>query len=223
VIRVGVVDSGIDGATRARVVAARDFPAHAPPRDPPPGEPRDRSGHGTRIAEILATVEGIELLDARVMFTGLSSSAAQVAAAIDWLCARGAQVVNLSVGLRQDRALLREACARAVERGVLLVASAPARGAPVYPAAYPGVLRATGDARCAPAEISWLGSTQADAGGHVRTADGALAGASIGCAHVCAHIVRWLCAHPAAARDDIIAALRVSASVHGPERRGAPG
>lgn len=62
--------------------------------------------------------------------------------------------------------------------GVLLCASSPARGGPVYPANYPGVIRVTGDARCAPGQWSWLGSRQADFGGYVGTGD--RAGASWG-------------------------------------------
>jgi hypothetical protein len=58
--------------------------------------------------------------------------------------------------LGADRTVLRDAVSRAVEKGLLLVAALPARGQPVFPAAYPGVIAATGDARCAPGELSHL-------------------------------------------------------------------
>ncbi|MFM7274424.1 MAG: S8 family serine peptidase, partial [Gammaproteobacteria bacterium] len=187
--------------------------------EPFPAEPRDPAGHGSRIAAIVAEDGGVELLDARIFGAGLRTDAARAAAAIDWLVAEGARILNLSLGLREDREVLRDACARAVAAGALLVASSPARGGKVFPAAYPGVLRATGDARCAPGEISWLGSTQADAGGHVRSLDGEVAGASMGCARVTAALARWLGAHPGASNADAITALRVQARYIGPERR----
>jgi hypothetical protein len=53
--------------------------------------------------------------------------------------------------------VLREAVSRALDSGVLVVAASPARGQKVFPAAYPGLIAATGDARCAPGELSRLG------------------------------------------------------------------
>jgi hypothetical protein len=217
VIRVGIVDSGIGGPAGAFVVERADFAAGPETQT----GPRDRCGHGSRVAAIIAAAEGIELLDARVFFDSLRTGAAQAAAALDWLREREARLVNLSFGLREDRPALREACARAVAGGMLLVASAPARGAPVYPASYPGVVRATGDARCAPGELSQLATVQADFGGHVRSDDGRLAGASAGCARVCAALARYLVAYPGAGNETALAALRESAAYRGPERRTA--
>jgi hypothetical protein len=162
----------------------------------------------------------VELLVARVFFGHWGTRPAQVAAALDWLCGAGAQVINLSLGLREDRMVLREACERTTAGGVILVASTPARGEPVYPAAYPGVLRATGDARCAPGEWSWLATPQADIAGCVTSADGTVSGASAGAAHVCAHIAMCLQDPAMSERDDLLDALRRGASYHGPERRG---
>lgn len=215
-IRVGIADSGIAGAASSNVRARCDF---SPPGDPFPAEPRDPAGHGSRIAAIVAEIGGVELLDARIFGAGLRTDAARTAAAIDWLVEGGIRILNLSLGLREDRDVLREACVRAIASGALLVASAPARGAAVFPAAYPGVLRATGDARCAPGEISWLGSAQADVGGHVRSLDGVIAGASMGCARVTAALARWLSANPGASNAEAIAALRTQARYIGPERR----
>ena len=219
-IRVGIVDSGIDGAARARLVAVADFEPGAATRElavaalPPL---RDRCGHGSRVAAIVAQAPAVELLDARVFFDTLSTSAAQAAAAIEWSIASGACVLNLSFGLREDRVALQEACARAIAQGVVLVAATPARGTAVFPASYAGVIRATGDARCAPGEISWLDTAQADFGGHARSLDGALAGASAGCAWVCAALASALGRTANAA--GALAALRDAAAYRGPERR----
>lgn len=216
-IRVGIADSGIAGAASTHVRSRRDFSL---PGEPFPAEPRDPAGHGSRIAAIVAGAGGVELLDARIFDARLRTDARAAAAAIDWLLESGARLINLSFGLREDRAVLREACARAAAAGVLLVASSPARGQPVFPAAYPEVLRATGDARCARGEISWLGSAQADVGAHVRSLDGEVAGASMGCAHACAALAAWFCAHPQGSNAEAIAALRAGARYRGIERRG---
>jgi subtilisin family serine protease len=217
VIRVGIADSGIAGAASAHVCAHGDF---HPPGEPFPAEPRDPAGHGSRIAAIVAEAGGVVLLDARIFGANLRTDAMCAAAAIDWLVAQGARIVNLSFGLREDRMVLREACLRATAAGVLLIASSPARGEPVFPAAYPDVLRATGDARCARGEISWLGSAQADVGAHVRSLDVEIAGASMGCAHVCAALAAWFRAHPEGSNAEAVAALRVGARYQGIERRG---
>jgi hypothetical protein len=222
VIRVGIVDSGIDGPARARVAGAAEFPPAATTRDAQPSGdgPRDLCGHGSRVGAIVAATPRVVLFDARVFFDTLLTSAAQAAAAIDWLLECRVRLINLSFGLREDRAVLREACARAVDGGVLLVAASPARGAAVFPSAYPGVLRATGDARCAPGEISWLDTAQADFGAHPRSADGLLAGASAGCAGVSAALAALLASAPSQDNPALLAALRGQARYTGPERRG---
>jgi hypothetical protein len=124
--------------------------------------------------------------------------------------------------------VLAAAVARAIASGCIIVASMPARGAVVYPAAYPGVIRATGDARCAPGELSCLGpgffgacprwtasgpaSSGADAGGGVR------GGASAGAAWVTRNILSG--PNPVTA-SAVVAALTASARYIGPERKGA--
>ena len=212
-IRVGILDSGIGGDAAARVVAHTSFPAIE-------DAARDRLGHGSAIANIiLERVPHCELLDARVFRAALRCSANAAAEGIDWLVGAGAQLINLSLGLRADRPALRAACARAIEARVLLVAAVPARGAAVYPGAYPGVLRATGDARCAPDEISHLATAQADFGGCVRDAEPGSAGASIGCAHVAAALAAILAAQPGIDAAAAVAALARAARYVGPERR----
>ena len=219
-IRVGIADSGVNATAGVNVVARADFLAAAT-LPSPVEDSRDPAGHGSALAAVIAAAGEVELLDARIFDASLRTSAAQAAAAIDWLVSQGARILNLSFGLREDRAVLREACARAVDAGVLIVASAPARGDPVSPSSYPGVLRATGDGRCAAGEISWLGTAQADAGGAPRTPCDRVAGASAGCAHVCAALAQFMTLQPRAARDAVLDALRRNARYQGPERRNA--
>lgn len=180
----------------------------------------DALQHGSNLARtVCAIAPAAQLLVAKVFFQRWLTRPAQVAAAVDWLCASGAQVINLSLGLRADRAILRDACDAALASGVILVASAPARGEPVFPAAYPGVIRATGDARCERMQWSWLDSIQADVGGCVTALDETVAGASVGAACVSAHIARFLQARPGAGRAQVLDHLRNRAAYVGAQRR----
>lgn len=219
-IRVGVLDSGIGAAAGVRVLARAVFPGDDA-QGAAAADCLDAVGHGTQVATIIArAAPEAEFLDARIFLAGLRTEAAAVAAGLDWLGDAGARLVNMSFGLREDRAVLREACARALARGVVLVASSPARGAPVFPARYPGLIRATGDARCAPGEISFLDTAQADFGAHVRAPDGRTAGASMGCAHLSGAIAALLATRPQLQPAQLRAELARMAAYHGPERRG---
>lgn len=191
-VRIGMVDSGCSPAQAAHVVASAAFSVeHGQPQRTP--MQADSLGHGSRVAAILLHfAPQAELVVAQVFRERLTTSAAAVAAAIDWLVSCEVAVINLSLGLREPRALLAEACARALQAGVVLCAATPARGAPVYPAAFPGVLRVTGDARCARAEIAALAADHADFGAHVLPLDEQQtgAGASMACAHLSGQIAR---------------------------------
>jgi hypothetical protein len=151
--RVGLIDScgswpgAIDAA--AFVVDGERVERRATAADP--------SGHGTRIAQLFAAGDAaFELLLGQVFLDAGPASGAAVAAAVDWAIAGRADLIHMSLGLAADRAVLAASVARAVESGCIIVASTPARGTEVYPAAYPQVIRATGDARCAPGELSCL-------------------------------------------------------------------
>lgn len=220
-VRIGIVDSGcrdeqlywVDEQAAFVIEDGQLWQAEAA---------TDALGHGSAIVDIVNVLApGSRLVLAQVFQQRFSTTAAQVAAAIDWLVGQRVGVINLSLGLRQDRPALREACERALSAGVLICAASPARGEPVYPAAYPGVFRMTGDARCARDEISHLETEFADFGGHVRPLDGRLgaSGASMGCAHVAGHLARYLASGgapgPASAREWLIG----QAQYHGPEQR----
>ena len=216
-VKVGVIDSGC--APTQALVAARRFWLDEGVLCEGLLQP-DRLGHGSAVlASLQAEAGALPLLLAQVFSEHGSTSALQVAAALFWLAEQGVTLINLSLGLQQDRAVLRQACAEVQRAGVLLCASSPAQGSAVYPAAYPGVIRITGDARCAPGQWSWLGSAQADFGGHVG--ERGRAGASLGCAALSGRIAALLQQQPGLGRQQVCAWLQAHAAYRGPERRGA--
>jgi subtilisin family serine protease len=206
-IRVGLVDTRIAPSLAGSIAAAKDF-AGVPLNDAP--------GHGTTVAKIiLHHAPGARLLCAQAFGPGGRAEATAVADALRWLIAARARLVNLSLGLPHDRAVLRAAVAEARAAGVVLIASTPARGAPVYPAAYPGILRVTGDARCAPDELSALGGEPADYGACPRDLDGTPGGASLAAAHLTGLLAQGL----KTAGCDAAAILDRAVRFQGRERR----
>lgn len=210
-IRVAIVDSGINFPTHAR----RNFSVVA--------ADANALGHGSAIARrVLAAAPDAELLDARIFAASDRCDPARVVAAIDWAVELGAQVINLSFGQRAPNAALRAACTRAAVAGVLLVASAPARGRPVFPAAYANCIAVSGDARCAAAELSWLGAPGIDFGACPRIDDMRPelgGGASFAAARVSGRIAALLAAGLAA--DAVFETLRGECRLVGPERRAS--
>jgi Subtilase family len=218
-LRIGVVDSGHSVAQRGQVSVGRRFYlvedglAEDELRDDP-------LGHGSAVVEAISRrAASARFCVAQVFDQRGVTSALQIATAIDWLVAQDVRVINLSLGLRQDRSLLREACSAALDRGVLLCASSPAQGEGVYPASYPQVLRVTGDARCGEHEWSWLNSQQADFAASVQGTYPGQSGASLGCAALTGHIANFLAGHLDASNPQILEWLRDNARYRGPERR----
>ncbi|BFU44650.1 hypothetical protein KRMM14A1004_28870 [Krasilnikovia sp. MM14-A1004] len=164
-VRVAVLDSGVDAQhpqLDGHVAPGKDFLRNN--RD---GR-QDCNGHGTGVASIIAArpVDGVpfhglaprativpvriseqETIDGRTV--GDHVSAQQFAQAIDWASdpRRGnAQVINLSVVMTDGDTPVRGAVARAVQRGVVVVAAvgndggAQGTNPTPYPAAYDGVI-----------------------------------------------------------------------------------
>ena len=219
-VRIGLIDSGVSESLSSSIVAGCGFPLREGRVVRVEDSIEDSVGHGTFVAEIIAArVPDVSLLLARVFFDRLVATPAQVATALDWLVEQDVRLVNMSFGLAADREVLALSCVRALDAGCLLVSAAPARGNSVYPAGYPGVIRATGDARCEPGEISFLNSEQADFGGHVLANDGTTAGASIGCAWVSSMLASLLSKHADAQPGTLIDMLIKDAAYTGPEQR----
>jgi hypothetical protein len=210
--RIALVDSAgvVDGAEVARAFRSvgGTVASTAPESDP--------TGHGTALLTILApALRRSSLLIAQVFPAPGPTSAAAVAAALDWCCEQRASLIHLSLGLAGDRPVLAAAVDRAVKRGCVLVAATPARGRVAYPAAYAGVLAACGDARCGPQDIAWLAPGRY--AGHAFLPDHpARGGASIGAAWV----TRFLLERDGPLdRAGAEGALQAGARFRGPERR----
>ncbi|AUH63383.1 subtilisin-like serine protease QhpE [Paracoccus zhejiangensis] len=207
---IGIVDSG---GPAGQMQDSRAFHAEGDG----PARP-DRLGHGSAVAAMLKrAAPDVRLRHAQVFDEKPVTSADRVARAVDWLAA-DCDLILLSLGLAADRAVLRDACTRAAERGVILVAASPARGAPCWPAAYPDVIAATGDARCGWNDLSllpgniigaWCASPEQGGKG--------MGGASLAAARVAGH----LAAHLDEARGDPFGWLAAQAIHVGPERRRA--
>ena len=218
--KVGIVDSGFAATQAGQVAGSAAFVLQNDALWQAECQP-DQLAHGTQIVEVLQhCAPDAQLYMAQVFHDRLTTTASQVAAAIEWLVAQEVQLINLSLGLRTDWDCLRDAVATAVAAGVLICASSPAKGEPVFPAAYPGVLRTTGDARCGPGQWSWLDTRYADFAGHVRSLSGEIAGASIGTAWLCGHIARFMSRQPAASRAALGRYLKTGAAFQGAEQRG---
>jgi hypothetical protein len=249
-VKVGIVDSGLAPALAARlagavtVVPGGQLLASAAFVDAGAGTVHavpavaDPLGHGSQVAElILAAAPAARLACAQVFAARQPVTAEIVAAGLRWCVAHHVRVVNLSLGLREDRGALRAACATAAAAGVLLVASAPARGGPVYPAAYPGVLAVSGDARCAPGTWSLIDGLDlvgtspwgpSAAAGTPSDRDGgrppALSpppppgGASFAAARLSGLAAAFFTDFPQGTAEDFRAALRAGAAFSGRER-----
>lgn len=224
VVKLGLVDSGLPETLdllrgpSCRFREDETGEVHCEPVGP------DRLGHGSRVAEILHHhAPGTLFYNAQVFDDRGVTTAATVAAALDWLVSQKVDMINLSLGVREDRAILRDACVRAVEAKIIVIASAPAQGPGVYPSSYPGIIRATGDARCDTDEISWLDNVQADFGacpraiGQDRDAPPRAGGASLGTAHLSGLVAAWL--QDGGECHDVQEALATRASYRHRERR----
>lgn len=224
-LRVGVIDSGLAEDAELPVAAACHFALGddgAVARHP---GAEDSLGHGTEVSKLICAVapEAV-LLHAQVFGGGFQTAPLLVAAALDWLADERAAVVNMSFGLAADREVLREACAAAAARGLVLIASAPARGEACYPAAYPEVIAVTGDARCAEGEVTDLQGVQADLGTWCASPErggGIIAGASVAAAHLTGLTAALLAAGAALDREALLTFFRAAAIAVGPERRSA--
>lgn len=164
-IRIGLLDSGMGAAFTGRVRARSRFELGGDRQLIESHPSADRDGHGGAIAAIItALAPQAMFLDAQVFDRRGVSSPAVVAAGLDWLARNDVRVVNMSFGLVEDREVLRLACERACNAGVIMFAATPARGPRVFPAAYPGTIRVCADGRCGRRELSVLAGDEADFG-----------------------------------------------------------
>ncbi len=222
-VYIGVLDSGVTPAYQHLVTRGARF-THNSQSLEQDDHLHDYVGHGTAITCLIAdTAPGAKIIHAQVFGERFTSSPALVAAGLDWLRDQRVNIVNMSFGMPEERSVLRSACERAIESGLLLIASAPAQGPTVYPAGWPGIISVTGDARCSrKGQVSDLLGQQADFGVWCASPEqggGDIAGSSIAAAHFTGLAANYLTQNPAATRDQTVAALRSQATYCGPEQR----
>jgi subtilisin family serine protease len=237
--RIAVIDSGIAdgelaggpacggsasgearaGSARMNVIGARRFVDNGRTVSAEPAV-SDPIGHGTAVTRAICSLSStaVELVIGQVLDEEGVCTPAAAAAAICWALEMRVDLIHMSLGLREDRCVLADAVATAVRAGCVVIASAPARGGCTFPAAYAGVIRATGDARCAEGEISVLGTAQADFGGCPRyPGHPKSGGASIGAANVAAIVVARLA--PATGIASVRAQLTAMGRYRGVEKK----
>jgi hypothetical protein len=147
-IKVAVLDTGLDPGNTDLSGAYSDF------ADPITGESSalDTSGHGTEIASIIAArnngfgIAGInpniQIIPVKVLTGPGTGDYVTLAQALMYAWAKGAKVINLSLGGYVDNPILSETISLLAGQGVVFVAAAgnDATDIPVYPASYPQVI-----------------------------------------------------------------------------------
>lgn len=222
-VKVAIIDSGIGRGLAMSVAAqvAMRLAEDGSVRCLAGGE-ADSFGHGTAVARlVLERAPRCLLLSAEVFHAARPTAAQVIAAAIDWCVDEGARVINLSLGLRNDRRALRESCLTAISQGVLLVASLPARGGVTYPAIYPGVLAVNGDIRCGEGECSSLEHNFLFGASPLAPDGFPGGGASYAAARMSGVAAAFFQNHRAATAADFRNHLLEIAHFHGRERRPA--
>lgn len=138
--RIGLVDSGVN--TSVRVAEQRAFAADGPVA----------GDHGTTIAGLISSAAPGARIYAADIYGGAPTGGASsaLARALGWMATENIAVINVSlVGPRNQ--VVQAVVARMVTRGFVIVAAVGNDGpaaAPLFPAAYEGVVGVTGvDAR----------------------------------------------------------------------------
>jgi len=182
-IRIGLIDGPLP----------KDFPdlagqARFCPED---GSPHARH-HAMAMAETIRSHrDRIAFINAAVFPGQLSTSLQAVCDALDWLASSPPDIVLCSIGIARPSTELFVKINAFLQAGSLVVASAPARGNKVYPAAIDGVISVQGDARCGPKDLSRLDLPNAAFGAcPVAAGHPDIRGASPAAAHMAGHLAQ---------------------------------
>jgi subtilisin family serine protease len=130
-VTVAVIDTGVDLTHPAFTNAFtdpstwRDFYAN----DVTPQEEGEFGvggyGHGTNVTGIILQVApGVKIMPLRVLGPDGSGDVIMVAQAIEWAAAKGAQVINLSLGSKESSKVIKDAVKKVSKAGVMVVTSA---------------------------------------------------------------------------------------------------
>jgi subtilisin len=145
-VKVAVIDTGISrkhtdlkGQVKGRVVTVDG------------GAGKRMGGHGTHVAGTIAAVANrkgivgvapeVQLYDVQAFGPDGTATVADVVEGINWAVEHKMNIINMSFGITEDNAALRQAIKRAARAGIIMVASAGNNGGALeYPAAYPEVV-----------------------------------------------------------------------------------
>ena len=179
--------------------------------------------HAEALAATLRSGNGdLQLINAVVFPGRLATSVKAIGDALDWLLRNPPEIVLCAFGLARASTELTLKTKALQRGGSLIVASAPARGQPVYPAALDGVISVQGDARCAPGELSRLDLPQAAFGAcPVARGHPEVRGASAAAAHMAGILAANWRGSPAASPESLAETLAPALRYHGREKRSA--
>jgi hypothetical protein len=140
-VRVGVIDSGVNPHPdfADRLLGGHNYTEDAAD----PDDTSDEYGHGTRVAGLIAAVAPEAQIVPLKITNGGSVGVTQLCRAIyGAIDDFGCDVLNLSLGVPNERESLRQAVEYAAEKGVVIVAATgnDGTGEIYYPAAYDSVI-----------------------------------------------------------------------------------
>lgn len=215
-VRIAVIDSGVH-ASHPHVGGISDGVAI---RDDGTldGDFVDRLGHGTAVAAaIREKAPAAEIVAIKVFWRTLATNVGTLVRAIDEACARGAAVVNLSLGTTDDshRAELTAAVVRARGAGVFVVSAVSDGSGPRLPGDLEQVVPVHLDWTCRREEyaiVSGGGRSVVAASGYPRDIPGVprernLKGISFAVANASGFVARALEASPGASLEQLFATL----------------
>ena len=209
-VKVAVIDSGINahhshvGKLSGGVKITCDASGEIAFSD----DYRDYDGHGTAVAGIIrAKAPGVSLYSVKILQDRLRTESRVLAAAIRSSIANDIRVINMSLGTHQVSGIdaLRQACAAAAERNIILIAAGSEER--VFPASFSCVLGASGDELCGWNEYAYTENREVEFRAHSwpRPLPGSpqrhnLRGHSMAAAHVSALVARIVEVYP---RSDV--------------------
>ncbi len=169
-------------------------------------------------AAMMRSAPSIEIVNLQIFGPRLTTDAKALSDAFGTAAALKPQIVHCSFGLQRRDAAVAAAVAALQKLGAGVVAAAPARGGPSYPAALPEVIPVQGDARCGPDDWSHLALPTALFGAHAQSlTTPEIRGASIAAAHLSGLLAAQLATGLTLA--EAVAHLRAKAHFQGREHR----
>lgn len=176
-IYIGLIDSGCDSITcKGKFVSIKNDKIKLLPLK------KDSLGHGSCIANTISH-EFANFYCMQVFDKSLVTTAEHIAFATHYLCEKKVDLIHMSLGLRHDRKILKNAILKALNQNISIISSIPSiSNYNIYPANYKGVISVTADARCKNDEISFI-NTHAKFGASPLSNNPQIRGSSVAAAH----------------------------------------